>query len=201
MSHLAAPRNLEAITSDFVYVNPTVTRLADTIHYFLEPGPEPLPLNTDVGVCDMIVKYTHGIPPSIEGAETDFPKYKTVLLTGSTGGLGSELLRILLVSERISHIYVLNRPSLPGKTSQCRQSDAFIDRYDLILFPEGCLVADILSRGFDAACLSSSRLVFLEGDASQPYLGLDAAAYDEVRTGVLLYCKHSSCILAASQDC
>jgi hypothetical protein len=83
-----------------------------------------------------------------------------VLITGTTGGLGSFLLASLLQNDDVKRVYAYNRPG--KKNVKERQIDAFMDR-DL---PVGLLHGD--------------RVVFVEGDSAADMLGLDASLYEEV---------------------
>jgi len=86
-----------------------------------------------------------------------------VVLTGSTGGLGSYLLASLLQREDVSVIYAFNRPSKGSALPiQRRQSSRFED------------------RGLDVALLQSEKLVYVENDTSHDYLGLDVELYQKV---------------------
>jgi thioester reductase-like protein len=86
-----------------------------------------------------------------------------VVLTGSTGGLGSYLLASLLQREDVSVIYAFNRPS-KGSTSsiQRRQQNGFED------------------RGLDVNLLHSEKLVYVETDTSHDHLGLNKELYEKV---------------------
>lgn len=90
---------------------------------------------------------------------------EVVFLTGSTGGLGSQLLARLLVSRSVSRVYAFNRPSTSanGKTSSYqRHFDVFRD------------------RGNDVELLKSRKLVFVEGDTSVDGFGIAPELFVEV---------------------
>ena len=87
-----------------------------------------------------------------------------VLLTGSTGNIGSHILEALLRDPRILRIYAYNRPSPRQVSLLDRHRERFED------------------KGFDKALLASEKLVFLEGDASQDDLGVPTSVFDEVGT-------------------
>ncbi|KAL8827908.1 MAG: hypothetical protein Q9191_002897, partial [Dirinaria sp. TL-2023a] len=57
--------------------------------------------------------------------DLDSPDGKIVILTGSTGNLGSSLLSILAQDPSVSHIYCLNRPSPTPTDQTSRQHRAF----------------------------------------------------------------------------
>jgi hypothetical protein len=89
---------------------------------------------------------------------------RVVLLTGSTGTLGSYILADLLGRPEVSTVYLLNRFSAaPGTYSSMRQLKAFEE------------------RGLNTRLLTSSRKIcYLEGDISQDRLGLTAHTYERV---------------------
>jgi thioester reductase-like protein len=116
----------------------------------------------------MIEKYSVGFGYSeIAGSATIVDGHTrsdhVVVLTGSTGGLGSYLLASLLQREDVSVIYAFNRPS-KGSTSsiQQRQKSGFED------------------RGFDVTLLQCEKLVYVETDTSHDNLGLDKELYEKV---------------------
>jgi NAD(P)-dependent dehydrogenase (short-subunit alcohol dehydrogenase family) len=86
-----------------------------------------------------------------------------VLLTGSTGNIGSHILEALLRDTRILRIYAFNRPSSSGQVSLL---DRHVERFE--------------DKGFDKVLLTSEKLVFVEGDASQHNLGVSSSVFNEV---------------------
>jgi hypothetical protein len=95
----------------------------------------------------MIAKYSEGLEAATN------PDGKTViLLTGSTGGLGSHILEILLRLSSVERVYAFNRRGKRPVSE--RQREAFLD------------------RALDVTLLSTDKLVFLEGDTAKEDLGL-----------------------------
>ncbi|KAJ8060197.1 hypothetical protein OCU04_010541 [Sclerotinia nivalis] len=84
-------------------------------------------------------------------------KEKVVILTGSTGALGSYILQTLLTSSTVSHIYCLNRTA--GKEPQIKRSQAHGLRTE---FP-------------------SNRVTFLHADLPQKYLGLEREIFAKIK--------------------
>jgi hypothetical protein len=128
-AHPNATDAAKQIGNDFVYVHPTFAKLSAAVVGLLGGRDAIASPTSKIDVIrDMIDKYSVELP-SVATMETcTLPERVTVLLTGSTGGLGSEILRILLQNERIIKIFAFNRLSPAGKTSLDRQSDAFRDR-------------------------------------------------------------------------
>jgi thioester reductase-like protein len=98
-----------------------------------------------------------------------------VLLTGSTGNLGSQILASLLNDPRVEKVYALNRASSESRSMFVRHQERFED------------------KALDATLLTSERLVFVEGDTAHLRFGLSEAIYDEVsRCTVLSLCTQHS---------
>jgi len=72
---------------------------------------------------------------------------------------------MLLADDRVKKVYALNRPSSSASILE-RHKDKFVD------------------RGLDIALLESERLTFIEGDASQEYLGVGKRLYEELQGSV-----------------
>jgi hypothetical protein len=148
-----------------IYNNPTIDKLAAFISGAVtDPEHFALTTNKTEIIEAMIEKYSAGLsaPISVNGRSGPPSHDAVVLLTGSTGNLGAQLLESLLRDPRVKRVYVLNRPSSGSKSVQDRQAERFVD------------------KAFDTSLLASERLVFLEGDALQKNLGLSDNVYDEV---------------------
>ena len=111
----------------------------------------------------MIEKYSSGLQVNVlrEPTKREGNEGHIILITGSTGGLGSYLLASLLNRKDVIRIYALNRRSKTTATEQ-RQRSGFED------------------RGLDISLLASQRLVYVDGDTSQEQLDLDRNIYEEV---------------------
>lgn len=77
------------------------------------------------------------------------PRTETVLLTGSTGNLGSHILKSLIEDRGISRIYALNRKDSRGGVSVRARQEAGFEQ-----------------RGIDSALAASEKVVYVEGDAA-----------------------------------
>lgn len=84
-----------------------------------------------------------------------------ILLTGTTGGFGSNILGQLSLDPSVKKIYALNRRS-PRETLPSRQLKA------------------LEQRGVLETCLAVPKFQLLEADLSQPNLGLSRVLYEEV---------------------
>jgi len=159
-----APVQLAAqlIDQNVVFSNPTIDSLANHIATLVS-SPKSVPVDKiEEAVANMeslVKQYTVTLPSSPREIK------ETVLLTGSTGALGSQLLAQMLVDERVECVWAVNRRS-PSGTILERQRESFADKgLDVDL-------SEQIARG---------KLVFIEADLSQERLGLDKRLYREVR--------------------
>ncbi|KAG2362415.1 putative aminoadipate reductase [Suillus spraguei] len=165
------------ITQNIIFENPTIHSLAQKVVALIACAD-----GTSESVRD---SHIHAIGAMIEKYSTEFLKIdsdsmerpakrarldggRVVLLTGSTGTLGSYILADLLGRPEVSTVYVLNRFSAaPGTYSSMRQLKAFEE------------------RGLNTRLLTSSRKIFyLESDISQDRLGLPAPTYERLKYSV-----------------
>lgn len=160
-SHLGiGPTRLMA-SPKTIYANPTIIMLAKVSVSHQQP-PDSVPIEDNSAAFNVIfeierllTKYSWGLPitcrlPASQALNSDM----YVLLTGSTGSLGSYILGDLLNNDKVAHVYCLNRSS----DSEKRQRTSN------------------LARGITADW-SSHRASFLQSDLSQEYLGLGLEVY------------------------
>ncbi|KAH0833866.1 putative nonribosomal peptide synthetase [Lanmaoa asiatica] len=160
------------VGQNVVFANPTLRRLAShlierVVGEDADADVSSLPApDGKTEIENMISKYSVGLG-EVGGGVTRPTNGRShvVLLTGSTGGLGSYLLASLLSRDDVAAVYALNRPS-KTRTIKQRQHAAFAD------------------RGLDTTVLDSEKLIQVEGDAGQPNLSLDDRTYDEIRDSV-----------------
>ena len=160
---------MSRISQNVIFSNPTLRLLAGHLIQLVtgkDASPSPT-ADPKAEIEAMIAKYSVGLNDDVGGPARSRMIHHgdVVLLTGSTGGLGSYLLASLLSREDIAVIYAFNRPSKTGTIKQ-RQRAAFED------------------RGLDTVLLDSEKLIYVEGDATQPHLSLDNRTYGEIRDSV-----------------
>ena len=114
---------------------------------------------------EMASRYSTGFPVHIPGRNS-LPGLKTVLLTGSTGGLGAYTLSALVADQAVERVYCINRPSKPGL-------DTLLDRQR----------ASLLDKGLPLSLLESKKVTLLEGILDEPQWGLNNAVYSMVCSG------------------
>ena len=147
-----------------IYDNPTISSLAQVlVSPFLAASSQPV-VSREEKMSRLIHKHTRalfrskGVPPTSRRHSLLLPSSNlTVILTGSTGSLGTHLLHRLLVSPAVSRIYCLNRA--PDAAS--RQ-------------------AALLSAVTPTKLPLSPKTTFHTVDLSKPAFGLSEEAYDEL---------------------
>ena len=87
-----------------------------------------------------------------------------VVVTGTTGALGSYILAALLENDSVETVWALNRKSKEGLMD--RQKTSFVDKM------------------LDLSLLKSPKLVMLEGDIEHVGLGLREEVYHRVRIDI-----------------
>ena len=162
----------ESVTQHTTYNYPTIESLSSFL-VALVANPEGFTdsKSRKILIEEMIEKYgagLNGIPQGIPSRISEAGH--VVLLTGSTGNLGAQILASVLQDDKIRRVYALNRPC-SGSTSMLeRHRERFED------------------RALDPKLLLLEKLVFVEGDSASPNLGLPENIYDEVnQSGVLLW--------------
>ncbi|KAJ7146561.1 acetyl-CoA synthetase-like protein [Mycena epipterygia] len=147
-ANAAAPK----IPQNFVYAYPSIEELAGAIMALVHDGSSSSTGGKKAIVEAMIEKYSQGFDEPINQQQGSSTGGTVVLLTGSTGGLGSHILEILLGLDSVERVYAFNRSARTPLSE--RQQAAFVD------------------RALDVNLLSSEKLVYLEGDTSKSDLGL-----------------------------
>lgn len=146
------------ISQNIVYEHPTLSELATALVALVNPSSAAETKDRLRHIADMIHKFSADIPsPNYNLASSSGPI--TVLLTGSTGNVGSHILVALLAEPRVEKVYTLSRPASQGED---RQRAAFVE------------------RGLPEVLLDTGKLVSFVGDPNQPELGLKHEDFVEV---------------------
>ncbi|KAL8784361.1 MAG: hypothetical protein Q9213_004013 [Squamulea squamosa] len=148
------------ISQDFVYRHPSATRMAEALVDGLSQANQ----MSDTAVFDRILHES-------SGRLSDDRHRITVLMTGSTGSLGSYLLCKLLESPGVDCVICLNR--LSEENEYCRQRHAL--RVKGIELPEDAW----------------SRVQILQTNTSDSHLGLDETQYQHLET-VITHVIHTA---------
>ncbi|KAJ7489282.1 putative aminoadipate reductase [Mycena latifolia] len=157
----------KAITQNLVYLHPTISRLSAYLESLVGGTATPATASVEIQMEEMIAKYSPTPGHATTGGKPGIGQSPIVLLTGSTGNLGSQILASLLTDDRVLKVYAFNRPS-EQTTLAARHLDVFQE------------------RGLDTQLLASPKLVLVEGKAVQRDLGLHAELYEEIRNSVSL---------------
>ncbi|KAJ3569819.1 hypothetical protein NP233_g4796 [Leucocoprinus birnbaumii] len=155
--------NTEEIPINFIYLYPTINRLSQYLSDTANGNKTDPTQETIRRMNELVEKYSSDFKQHLPSHNTRSEK-EVVLLTGSTGGLGSYVLEHLINDDGVARVYCLNRKGRKGSLE--RQEMAFVD------------------RDIDLALLKSGKLVFVEGDAAEPCMGLTEALYEEIRSNI-----------------
>ncbi|MCJ1421898.1 hypothetical protein MMC32_008265 [Xylographa parallela] len=98
------------VSNEDVYNYPTILQLAKFLYASLSPSHvTELEADDRVHMDDLTLRYTHSWPSIACNSNIELNENLCVILTGSTGSLGSKILEILSRTPRVSKIYCLNR--------------------------------------------------------------------------------------------
>ena len=140
-----------------VYSNPTILKLAASIQYMAEHGDtaaEGLEVERVKKMEGLLETYSQGLPQPRNRTTPRQQQGLTIVLTGSTGSLGSYLLDCLLTNTQVKKVICLNR----GADSETKQKNSN------------------KSRGLTTEW--RERVHFLSTDLSKPDLGLGPDEYN-----------------------
>jgi nucleoside-diphosphate-sugar epimerase/acyl carrier protein len=146
-----------AINPQTIYGHPTVDRLSQFVVSILD-GKSQAEIPRADKIQSLVVKYTSDLPVREVRPQTGPSSPSTVILTGSTGSLGTYLLHSLLGNKSVSKVYCLNRSD-----AESRQKQGFEEK-GLHLSPSDW----------------QERVEFLQASFGAPQFGLDEAKYQEL---------------------
>ncbi|KAI1264088.1 hypothetical protein F5Y18DRAFT_428594 [Xylariaceae sp. FL1019] len=148
-----------------IYRNPTALQLAQA----LSQATIKAPAEHKDSAEELLLLYRNQILEITKPAmsESSHGSNKTsgieVVLTGSTGTLGTSMLIALLARDGISHVFCLNRSADGGRGAQERSFS---------------------SAGLERDLLDGSRVTFLQADLTHPTLGLSQKTYQSLGSRV-----------------
>jgi len=168
----AKPSSPPRVPKNVVYDHPSIGDLVNFILSKLSSAETEANAAEDVKtrVRRSVERFTVGLGPRphVEmGAAKDGNGYEYVVVTGTTGSLGSFVLDQLIDRPSMKRVYCFNRKS--GANTTERQLAAFKD------------------RGLDPAKLKDAlgdRVTMYDVDLSLPHLGLSGIDYEEIRSDV-----------------
>ncbi|KAF8185750.1 acetyl-CoA synthetase-like protein [Pholiota molesta] len=160
----AGKKALASINQTLIYNYPSVDALSTRILELLA-DPSSTGASDSVEIIEeTISKYRFS--GEVTNASNRKEEGTVVIVTGSTGYLGSQVLEGLLTDQRVSKVYALSRPG--------RDGDSVAERH----------VKRFREKGLNENLLKSSKLTFLETDAAADNLGLPEATYAELSASV-----------------
>ncbi|QSZ33879.1 hypothetical protein DSL72_005453 [Monilinia vaccinii-corymbosi] len=148
----------QKLQASTIYNNPTAKSLALALYKLVHPSEnqEDASKTTFDERQQIFEKYAKDLPTKVLGSTAkDSTSQISVILTGSTGSMGSYILDGLVSLPHISKIYALNR-AVDGERRQRGVSDSHGLKTDF------------------------SKVRFFKTDMSQPRFGLDQEKYDEL---------------------
>jgi thioester reductase-like protein/aryl carrier-like protein len=140
------------LTSRMIYQNPSCLALASALLQLTKEGSKS---NLDDGDSSEMSRLLETFSEEIEALANSPTNHRTVILTGSTGSLGSYILDTLVRSEKVQRVICLNR----SRSSAERQT------------------ASHSSRGLTE---DFGKVSFIETELAKNQLGLGADAYHEL---------------------
>jgi hypothetical protein len=157
-----------------VYQHPSISALSDFIYSVatdrdVKTDQETIIARKADAMRAMVAKYSVDFPAP-RGTHGIRPEQETVLVTGTTGRLGSHLLARLAQDPAVRHVYALNRSS----SRDTDQVSALVARQK----------AALEQWELDAALLDSGKVTILPANYAEDKLGLDPASYAEIECSV-----------------
>lgn len=161
--------DVPTLLRDIVFKHPTISQLSLAIHALITSptnDQKPNDMRHAQNMLELVEKYSTGFPahrPRLPVPRCNSPS--VVLLTGTTGALGVNLLVQLVKDASVTRIYALNRHSRLSEknTSLLARQEAALE-----------------DQGFDRTVAMSSKVVLLECDLFAERCGIPSGKYDEV---------------------
>ncbi|EJD40563.1 acetyl-CoA synthetase-like protein [Auricularia subglabra TFB-10046 SS5] len=172
----------DRLPADIVYKYPTIAGLAASVSAVAQLKQHVIDeLDAKAEEIQAILtRYTKSFPQHNSTSKTKPAQDELAfLVTGTTGGLGTNLLAQLLGAPNVRKVYALNRRGPQGVPLLNRHKAAFLD------------------RGVDPGLLESGRFVLLEGDTSREDLGIAPDIYDEMRHDLTHIIHNGKSIISA----
>jgi len=152
--------NVESINMQTIYANTTLKRLTEMLMGILK-GEITLAAKVPRSekIANLISKYTSDLPIRSTNPSPQSPKASTVILTGSTGSLGTYLLQSLFNHDNVTKVYCFNRTL----DAPARQMESF------------------QSKGLPISVISDpSRVEFLHVSFGESQFGLPSNKYQSL---------------------
>ncbi|KAJ6186992.1 hypothetical protein N7519_001900 [Penicillium mononematosum] len=150
-----------AISAQTIYGNPTVDRLSRAVIAILD-GKSQAGIPRAEKIQSLVEKYTSDLPAREVYPQNGLNLPSTVILTGSTGSLGTYLLHSLLSSGSITKVYCLNRSDAESRQKKSfEEKGLYLDANDW-----------------------KDKVEFLQASFGEPRFGLNETKYQELLKSV-----------------
>ncbi|RPD79489.1 acetyl-CoA synthetase-like protein [Lentinus tigrinus ALCF2SS1-7] len=162
----SSPRVVQTFPMDVVFQAPTIDELARVIMHALQGSHDTDTAGSKTSSADLVRlahQYVSSIPKRSHGLLRRDASKMVVLVTGTTGGFGSDVLEHLLLDDGVATVYAFNRKdssALERQTARFRE------------------------RGLQVSLLTSSKLRMIEADLSTPGFGIPPEILDEIRRSI-----------------
>lgn len=150
--------NYSSISARDIYSRPTIAMMTDFLHLLATESSESASFAKESSAPDpseMLETYCKKLPARCFSPPPTPTECLTVLLTGSTGSLGSYLIDTLIQRADVDEIFCINRG--PDSATRQKKSNA--------------------SKGLSTDW-AAKKVNFLQGDLSQPQLGLKSKDFE-----------------------
>ncbi|TBU32715.1 acetyl-CoA synthetase-like protein [Dichomitus squalens] len=158
-----SPTSAKLLPMSIVYQAPTISALTEAVlHILHNKGVAP----TATTAHDLVLiaeKYSSNLPPRPAQLRARQSDKDVVLITGTTGGFGCDVLEHLLRDERVERVYAFNRP---GSQAMERQLTRFKE------------------RALDESLLTTPKFRMIEAALDVPGFGIEPQLLDEIRDSV-----------------
>jgi FlaA1/EpsC-like NDP-sugar epimerase len=149
------------VDSSFVYQNPSIlalTRFIIDLTSSSSASAKPSQASKVEEMLNLVAKHSKDFV--VHKGSAAVPAMDTVLVTGTTGAIGSAVLVELVKSPKVARIFAFNRRGTT--TLAARQKKALED------------------RGMDPNLVDSQKVVLVEADLAQPKLGVNDELFEKV---------------------
>ena len=146
--------------TNLVFQAPSIGALADAVYGAIQDtsGSGVAAVSAE-DLVQLAERFTSDLSPRPTTLRPRSPTKDVVLITGTTGGFGCDILHHLLLDDEIGTVYAFNR----------RGSNALTRQY-----------ARFRERGLDESLLASDKFRMVEADLDVPGFGIAPAILDEV---------------------
>lgn len=154
------------VTASSIYSNPTVMQLSEALSQSVNrsDGRLAVPQTREEKLDAMVRKYTKDmVRRKATATMVKRPSKHTVIITGSTGSLGSHILEHLLRDQTVEKVYCLNR----SENAEARQKETFRQHHDSLT--------------------NFSKSVFLKTDFGKDKFGLSDETYSHLLSTVTIF--------------